>query len=584
MKRALAFIAACALALAQKPAVDDVILRAMQDELDRSRALRVVGLDERPYFIEYSLEDIEMVNVSASLGALMGAQRNRLRAPQVNVRAGSYEFDNTNHVFSGHYTGARYDPDQWPLDNNYAALRHYLWLATDRAYKTALEAIARKRSSLKNTANPDKLPDFAKADPAVSILPLVRAQFDDAAWKKRAISLSALFSAYPEIHLSGIEAGASISNSYHANSEGAMLRYPDVLVQLKAQAQAQAADGATIHDLLVYASLSVEGMPSETEMRKGITEIAGSVRDLLKAPAGEAYSGPVLFEAQAAAQLMAQLLGDNLRLPRRPVSDPGRPAQVVQSEFESKLGSRILPDWIDAVDDPTQTEWRGQRLLGSYKFDMDGIAPNPLPVVEKGILKNFLLTRQPVGTFTASNGRARLQGAYGARTAAISNLFISASGGKPLADLKKQLIDLCKQRNKPYGMLVRKLDYPSSASFAEMTSLMRAAGGSRPVSPPILAYRVYVDGREELVRGLRFRGLTSRALRDILGASGESVAFHFINNGAPLAFAALGGFVAPATVVSPALLFEEVEFEKPQDELQRPPLVPPPPFETSARQ
>ena len=61
-------------------------------------------------------------------------------------------------------------------------------------------------------------------------------------------------------------------------------------------------------------------------------------------------------------------------------------------------------------DDPTQIEWRGHPLFGHYLVDVDGVAPMPLSLVEKGVLKNFLLTRQPMRGFNASNGRARLPG------------------------------------------------------------------------------------------------------------------------------------------------------------------------------
>ena len=283
---------------------------------------------------------------------------------------------------------------------------------------------------------------------------------------------------------------------------------------------------------------------------------------------------------------MAQLIGDNLRVPRRPISDPGRPVPFMASEFQSKLGSRILPEWIDVVDDATQKEWRGKRLAGNYLFDMEGVPPKPVSVVEKGILKNFITTRQPVRGADSSNGHARLQGSYGARMAAIGNLFVKASQTKG-SPLKTQLMELCKQRGKPYGILVRKLDYPSSASVRELrgtlTAMSSSGGGSRPVSPPVLVYRVYPDGREELVRGLRFRGLTTRSLRDIIAASEESYAFNFINNAAPFAMIGAGGYLAPATVVAPALLFDEVELERVQDEQSKPPIVPPPPMEVAAR-
>jgi TldD protein len=300
----------------------------------------------------------------------------------------------------------------------------------------------------------------------------------------------------------------------------------------------------------------------------------------VNAPMGDATSGPTLFEPQAAAQLMAHLLGDNLRLPRKPIADPGRAVNFLASELETKVGSRILPDWIDVVDDPTQSTWKGKPLVGYYPFDLEGVPGKPVNVIEKGAFKNFLTTRQPVKGFPASNGHARLPGNYGSRTAGISNLFVNASQTVPLADLKKRLIDLCKDRGKPYGMLVRKLDYPFSGSGSDIQALASAGaqsgGSARPVSPPILVYRVYPDGREELVRGLRFRGLSTRNLRDLLAASQETAVFQFVNNSAPLAYLGVGGVLSPAAVIAPALLFDEIELERPQEPLPRPPVVPSP--------
>lgn len=573
--------------IAQAPASDqDVILRAMTDEIDRSRALRVVDLD-KPYYIEYQLEDADTLNAAASLGGLVTSERNRMRIPQVQVRTGGYDFDNTNHVYSGYYSGGRYDPDSWPLDNNYGILRQCFWLATDRAYKASLEALARKRASLKNAATTDTLPDFSKVEPVRSVQVVHLPGVDQAAWTNRVVKLSEIFNAYPELYQSAVETQVYRGIAYFANSEGTLERSPDIAVELRARASAQAADGMPLHDAATFASLEVDGLASDLDMRRAFTQVADNMRALLKAPVGESYSGPVLFEGTAAAQLVAQLIGDNLRVSRRPVSDPGRPAPFLSSDFESKLNSRILPEWIDVVDDATQKEWQGKRLDGYYPFDLEGVQPKPVIVVDKGVLKSFLTTRQPVRDMPGSNGHARLQGGYGARAAAISNLFVRASQAKPDAQLKAQLIDMIKRANKPYGMLVRKLDYPTSASFRELQGLFaglaQSGSGSRPVSPPVLVYKVYPDGREELVRGLRFRGLNARALRDIVAASEENYQFDYVNNAAPFAMIGAGGFLAPTTVIAPSLLFDDVELERSTDELSRPPLVPPPPLEIAGR-
>lgn len=586
MRRAIGFTvllaaASTALLFSQASTDEDVILRAMRAELDRSRQLRVVGAGDPPYFISYGVTEADTYRAAAQLGALIGASRNRFRSPSIEVRVGSYDFDNTGYIFTGRFGGTRFDRDSWPLDDLYDPIRESLWLSTDRTFKAALESISRKRAAL-NSAAPsnDKLPDFSPVPAVKSVQKVTRKKIDEAAWSARAVRLSAAFNAIPDILNSSVESQALEGVTYLMNSEGTVLRYSDSLAAVTAKVEGQAADGMLVRDARTFQALEIDGLPPDAEMLKGIAEVGANLRALAHAPVGEASSGPVLFEPQAAAQLLAQLLGDNLRLPRKPVAEPGRNINFLPSELETKVGSRILPDWFDVVDDPKQTTWKGKPLVGFYEFDLEGVPAQPVSVIEKGVLKNFLTTRQPVKGFPTSNGHARLPGSYGNRSAAISSLFIKASRAAPLAKLKQQLIDLCKERGKPYGMLVRKLDYPFSAGFGELQSLAQGSqqsGGSvRPVSPPVLIYRVYPDGREELVRGLRFRGMSTRSLRDILAASEETALFEFVNNAAPLALLGAGGYLAPTSVISPALLFEEIELEIPQEQLPKRPIVSPP--------
>ena len=565
---------------AQNSGDDDVILKAMKDEMERSRQLRAAGGGDAPYFFSYDLTDSENVRVNASMGSAVSVSHDHLRFPSVEVRVGAYDFDNTNHIFSGLYSGSRYD-GTWPLDNNYAALREAFWLSTDRAYKAALESMGRKRASL-NSANAatEKLADFSKADAVVSLPKVAHKKADEAAWAARLSRLSSVFNAYPEVLTSQLEFQSIDGITYLVNSEGTQLRYPDRVSWIVARAEGQAADGMYVRDGLSIQSLDLDKLPSEADMRKALTEMGEHVRALLKAPKGEGVSGPTLFEPQAAAQLLAQLLGDNLRVPRKPLADPGRNVNFVPSEFETRMGGRVLPDWMEVSDDPTQSVWNGKPLIGNYGFDLEGVPPKPVSVIEKGMLKGFLTTRQPIRGFAASNGHARLTGSFGARGAAIGNLFVKAGETAPLDDLKKRLIQMCQDRGKPYGMLVRKLDFPFSAGAGDLQALAQASqqsgGSARPVSPPLLVYRVYPDGREELVRGLRFRGVSSRSLRDILAASRETALFDFVNNGAPLSMMGAGGYLAPASVVAPGLLFDEIEFDLPMDQLPKTAIVPPP--------
>lgn len=535
---------------------NDTLLRAMQDELKRSDELSHLGL-VAPYLIEYRTEDTVSHGIGASLGALLESADNAYRVPSVRVRVGDYEFDNTNHIFSEAYGGRRYDPDRLSLDDNYLAFREVFWLATDRAFKTAQDAIARKRSSLKNVSLPDALPDFSKAPPAHLILPIVRKPVALEAWKKEIIQLSALFGAYPRVLSSGVELQTSQSTNYVLNSEGTVLRLPEDVAYVHVVARGLAADGTDVHDAQTLEAFEADELPGEAELARASKEIAEHVVALSQAPAGEAYDGPVLFEAPAAAQLFEKLLGDNLKLTRKPIADPGRVPPMVASELENRVGSRILPDWMDVVDDSTQVEFAGHKLLGHYLYDVEGVAPQPVTLVEKGVLKTFLLTRTPVfKDFPGSNGHARFTGSFGDEAPGFGNLFIRASQTAPAGGMKQKLMDLCKERNKPYGILIRKLD--------------GSAAGPHAVPSPLLAYRVYPDGREELVRSLQFHGVSTRSFKDIVAASDENYVLDLIDTNPR------GTFMTTASVIAPSVIFEELELAPVEEETPKPPIVPPP--------
>ena len=564
---------------AQAPATaNDPVVRAMRDEISRSLKLTVPNL-ETPYFIQYLMDEAESFGVSATLGGLTGRRTDRFRNLDVSVRVGDYKFDNTNYVGSDFNFGSRYDLERFPLDDTYQVLRRYFWLATDTAYKSAVEAISRKRAALRNLTLNDKLNDFAHAQPVHRLDELHHLQLDENSWTNRVRSLSAIFDKYPDIQNSGVEFNAGEGGYYLVNSEGTEVRVPDRTVYLRVRATAQAPDGMTVRDAVVFQAIEAGQMPGEAEMVRGTQSLAQNVTALAAAPMGEDYIGPVLFEGVAGPQVFAEVLGKNLALTRRPVMEPGgRGGNVVVSELDGRNGARVLPESFDVVDDPTQKEWRGKPLFGTYEVDREGVEPKPLHLIEKGVLKGYLLTRQPVRGNEGSNGRARLPGPFGAATPGVSNLFVRSTETSPANDLKKQLLDLIALRGKPYGIIVRKMDFPSSASVEEVRRIISGSqsGSSHSVSVPILAYRVYPDGHEELVRGLRFRGFNTRSLKDIIATGDDLTNFEYMDNSAPFALMGGAGYIANAAVIAPSILVDDLELHPIEEELPKLPVVPPP--------
>src|SRR5581483_315524 len=348
---------------------DDPLLRAMRDELQRSKHLAVVAGQDAPYFFSYMVTDAETLRISASMGAVVTVSRNHFRSPATQVRVGSYDFDNTGHIYSGLYSGSRYDGN-WPLDDVYNNFRTELWLSTDRAFKAAVESMSRKRASLNNSAvsKAEPIPDFSKVTPVVSIGKIVRPKVDDEAWKMRAARLAAVFNNYKEVLSSALELQLIQGPTTFMDSEGTAVRYNDDLYWLYAKAEGQAPDGMLLHDAVSIQALELDKFAPEAEMAKSLAQVGENVRALVQAPAGESYSGPVLLEPRAAAQLMAQLLGDNLRVPRRPLTDPGRNVNFVPGELESRIGGRILPESFEVTDDATQSTFNGKPLAGFYPF------------------------------------------------------------------------------------------------------------------------------------------------------------------------------------------------------------------------
>jgi predicted Zn-dependent protease len=567
---------------AQAPSTNstgDPVVRAMHDEIGRSLKLTVPNL-ETPYFIQYLMDDSDSFDVSATLGGLTSRRRDRFRNLDVSVRVGDYAFDNSNYVGSDFNFGSHYDLERVPLDNTYPVLRRYFWLATDSAYKSAVEAISRKRAALRNLSVSDKLNDFAHAQPLQRLEGLRKLNVDEAAWTNRVRDLSKIFDRYPDLELSNVDFNAGDGGYYLVNSEGTEVRVPDRTAYLRARAVAQSPDGMTVRDSVVFQAFDAAGLPSDAEMRRGVETLAKNVIALKTAPVGEDYSGPILFEGGAGAQVFAEILGRNLGLTRRPVGENTARGggSTVLSELDGRIGARVLPESFDVVDDPTQKEWRGKPLFGSYEVDREGVAPRPLHLIEKGILKDYLLTREPVRGHEGSNGRARMPGSFGADTPGISNLFVKSSETMTAAELRAKLLELINARGKPYGIVVRKMDFPSSASVEEVRRLLAGAqsGGSRAISIPLLAYRVYPDGHEELMRGMRFRGFNTRSLKDIIAAGDDLNTFEFMDNPAPFALMGGSGYVANAEVIAPSILIDDLELHPIEEELPKLPVVPPP--------
>ncbi len=425
-----------------RAAQTDPVFDAMQAELKRSMTLTLNQLD-KPYYLSYTIDDEHTWSAAATLGGLINSSNSDFRVPHLRIRVGDYKFDNSNWT-GANAAGPRYNLRNFPIeDENPLVLRQYLWLATDSAFKGSLQSIARKRAALRNVTVSEALPDFAPAPPFVAIHDYKAVKFDASGWEGRMRRISAVFNAFPGLRNSDVEYSAVDSLHRFVSNEGTEVRVQESMGTVEIQASAQAPDGMIVRDLAVFYTRDPGRMFAEEELLKSARSVGEQVLKIAAAPLGENYSGPILFEGEASPQLMAELLGRNLHISRKPVAAPGAAAQAATTDLEGRRGVRIMPEIFDVTDDPTQP------LFGHEEVDDEGVPDKAMSLVEKGVLKDFLRTRQPVRGYDDSNGHARLSGNYGAEIPVPTNLLIRARETSSIADLKKKLLDLIQQRGLP---------------------------------------------------------------------------------------------------------------------------------------
>lgn len=536
---AFAIIAGLPLAVSaqQKPlppeAMSDPILRALQVELARSKSQLKMDNVDAPFYIEYRVFDVEQFEASAAFGALREQNRTRLRLLRAVVRLGDYKLDSFINAGQG-------VSDILPLDNDELAIRHQVWLATDQAYKRAGEAFSNKKAQLKQLNIEQPVDDFAKAQPVVSIGPTAKLEVDPAKWTKMLESATSVYRNDTAIQSLLSSLTFTTLTQYFINTEGTVTRHGSSHYQILLSASEQGPDGMRLDRAPQFTANRVEELPTPEEFQQDAISLLANMKSLREAPiVDEEYRGPVLFSADAATDMFAELVVPNI-LGRRPA--PGRPSRTIGA-FASSWHARVLPNFISVVDDPTIESLAGHGLSGSYKVDDEGVPAAPVTVVDNGTLTNYLIGRVPIRDFPASNGHGRAS-ANGNTAPAPGNLFFKPSKASSREELKKQLIDECRTRGFPYGYYVDTLG---------------------PRLSPRMLFRVWVnDGHEELVRGAVFNELDIRALRSDLVAAGNDP---LVSNRTGVPF---------MTIVSPSVLFDELEVKRADNSKEKLPDYPAP--------
>lgn len=531
-----------AVALAAQPAVaqtDDPTLKAMQAELEREKAQLVLPGMQRPYFIEYRLDDFTSYEAIANYGALTREEEGRQRVVRVTVRIGDYAVDSSTGRGDGVVQLA-------PQDDDPVALRYALWTATDIAYKNALSAYSSKLAALQQFQFTRTEKDFSQEKPVIHIEPLRKLEIDRNEWKKRIIEASGLYASAPEarsfsdqIQYSTANIRAMTLNRYLVNTEGTMLRYGFSGYNNGISLGTQAPDGMRLGRDNGSTAASASELESWPAFRQQVIDDLKSLDALRKAPLvdSEDYHGPVLFSGDAASDVMNRLFVGNVEADRPELGTTAR----TRGAYSSSYRARVLPEFMNVIDNPLESKFAGHALLGSYQVDDEGVPAQSVNIVTDGKLENYLIGREPVRDFPSSNGHGRA--APGAPAHSRSGVMIfQPTHPVSVAGLNNRLLQMAREQKRD-------------------VYAVETMGGEAPR----LLYLVHPDGSRQLVRGAVFDELDNRSLRSEILAAGDD----------PYINASLG--VLPQTTIVPSLLFGDIGVKRAVEEQQKLPYYPPPP-------
>jgi TldD protein len=577
----------------------DKTLAAMQDELERARTrleLKIPDTNQpaRPYYIQYRILDLDVRTIVAEFGALVSSTHGRNRIMSVDVRVGDNNLDSSNFITDEGFSGFLGSTGTVGIDRDYDSLRQDLWLASDQAFKAAVENYSKKQAFMSRLAKAPSIPDFSPATATVSVEPLHDSDWTTRNWEQEARTVSAALRQFPQLYSSRVTYHLIYTTSYLLNTDGTKIRANHSLAAIEASLETESDDGMNLHNFYAAYRHRPDQLPAADAVRKELEKAGEQLITLRVSPPAADYDGPVLFEAPAAGSLLAQMFGPSLSGARGPLAMQSAFDQLMdrlggRSEWTGKLGSRVLPGTVSLLDDPTATQFQGRDLLGTYDVDQEGVKAQRVELINNGLLLNFLMSRRPGPDLDHSNGHGRA--AYlGDPRPMASNLFFSSSAAISPDEVKKKFMDECKQAGNKWCLIVREMDNPvlgvreqEDLSDIVMGAASGAATGDRL---PLLVYRVDVaDGRESLIRGARLTGLTLRAVRNIAAVGNDATAFDFMQSQqagfAGTALAAFGSADSgvPSTVVAPSLLLDDVEVHGARGEPERLPLVPPPPIQ-----
>ncbi len=521
---------------------------------ETKREMEALGKAPEPaYYLAYQLVESRVVNIEAEGGALISDRDQTDRNLDVEVRVGTPQLDNTRALADdgNGLNGRLARRGVVPFGDDKLALSNAMWIETDRRYREALIALSYVRQDLQTLKTQQKAADFSSARAEVYIQAPATLTFDKQQWidRLKRCSQKALKGSATR---GTCEVVFQMNTAWFTNSEGAQIQQSWTNAQLSVSVGVKADDGMSLSRLEQRFGRAPGDLPTDADVDGMIAAVTTDLDALHDAPLADPYVGPAILEGRASGVFFHEVFGHRIEGHRQKDATGGQ-------TFASYVGKQIAPEWLSVYDDPSILTLNGVQVNGFYRFDDEGVRAERVSLIDKGELVGFDMSRNPIKGFEVSNGHGRRQPGL-SPVARQGNLVVEAARSVPRADMEKLLLEEVKRQNRPYGMIFTDISggYTNTSAFAPQAFKVN----------PVMAYRLYPDGKRELVRGIDISGTPLVALQSIRAASREVETFNGVCG-------AESGWV-PVSASAPSLLLERLEIEKGYIPADRPPVLAPP--------
>jgi TldD protein len=515
--------------------------------------MRVPGFS-KPYFCSFLLKDIDTFNTWASSGSTGRSTTDRTRTVCCDLRVGSYEYDQVTE-------GGLREPDEdleshsfhtVPIDDTaFDGLRLTLWRLLESKFREALADYNHRQASRISTPDPNQsIRSFTRVKRA-SYRRFKRLEtIDYEQWSKFCKRASLWLSSLPRLSGSWVEFDLSQETRIFVSTEGSVTVQNSQVVSLSANLHKLTSEGSRLEQELVINVGAERELPDLKRFKKLVLEKYDRLMRLSRARKIHAFSGPVLLYPGPAGLLFHEAVGHRLEGSRLLAAGEGQ-------TFRGQEGKEILKLPITIRDDPSMHSYRGQRCVGAYTYDDEGVRAKNAVLIQDGVLKGFLSTRAAHKKERhESNGHARTKH----HQRPISRMAVTIVEGKkglPFERLKAKLLLEIRRQKKPFGMIV----YETNGGETDTTNYdFQAFSGD-------IAYAtlVYPNGREVCVRGVNFVGTPLQALSNII-AIGDTPE---LDNG----YCGAESGLIPISTISPAALISNLELQGKEEELVTPSIL-----------